>query len=1140
MTSDMQHLMASRRFLPLFVTQFLGAANDNLFKSALVMLITFELADRAGLDGPIMVTVAAGIFIVPFFLFSAWAGQLADRFDKSTIAKVVKAAEILIMLCAAVAFAVADPWLLMGMLFFMGSQSAVFGPVKYSILPQHLDEDELIAANALIEGGTFLAILIGTIAGGLLILTDNGIVTVSALVVGIAVLGLGASLLIPKAPPSNAQVRLDVNVIAGTVSMLRHAATRRDVFLSILGISWFWLVGATFLSQFPTFAKVNLGGDEGVVTLFLAVFSIGIGIGSAICSKILKGEVTAKYVPFAALAMTAFMIDLYFASALVVPDGDSSVAAFLSEPLGWRITADMLMIAACGGLYIVPLYAILQSRGDAAHRARDIAANNVYNALFMVLSALVVTAMLAVGMTVPAIFFTIAVANAGVALYIVKLLPDELIKAVLRGVFKLAYRAEIKGLDHWQGVGDKAVIVVNHVSFLDGVLLAVFLPEKPLFAINTHIADTWWVKPFLGLIDAYPMDPTKPMSTRSLIKEVAKGRKCVIFPEGRITVTGSLMKVYEGPALIADKAEAEVLPVRIDGAQYTPFSRLRGTVRQRWFPKITLTILPPRTLTIDEDVKGAKRRIQAGLELYDVMSDLMFESRHERQTLFDALLDARAVHGARTPILEDTNRNPVSYAMMVRGAVAVGRAVVPLTEAGGHVGVLLPNSVGAALAFFALEATGRVPAMLNFSAGAGNMVGALKTSRADVVLTSVAFIEAAKLEDAVEALAEHAYIVFLEDVKDSMGIGGKLAAWVIATFNAHRWHRSFLRDTKAPAAVLFTSGSEGVPKGVVLSHDNLLANRYQLAARIDFNPTDRVFNALPVFHSFGLTAGLLLPVLSGVRTFLYPSPLHYRIVPELVYDSGATIMFGTDTFLAGYARAANPYDFFKVRYVCAGAEKVKDETRTAWMDKFGLRILEGYGATETAPVLTFNTPMHYRAGTVGRFLPGIEYRLDPVPGIEDGGQLVVRGPNVMKGYLLAERPGELQPPKDGWYDTGDIVTVDGHGFVTIVGRVKRFAKVAGEMVSLGAVEDLAARSWPGLRHAAVALPDAKRGEQVVMVTEYGEATRDALLKAARDEGVSELMVPKKVVTVEKLPLLGSGKTDYPGVEALLGTRLEEK
>lgn len=1138
MTTDMQHLMLSRRFLPLFVTQFLGAANDNLFKSALVMLITFDLAARSGLDGPLMVTAAAGIFIAPFFLFSAWSGQLADQYDKARIAKTVKLAEIFIMSGAAFAFMAADPWVLMGVLFLMGTQSAVFGPVKYSILPQHLGEDELIAANALIGGGTFLAILIGTIAGGLLILTDNGLMVVSALVIGIAVLGYISSLFIPIAPGTDAEGKLNINVIAGTFGMMRHAASRRDVFLSILGISWFWLVGATFISQFPTFAKVNLGGDEGVVTLFLALFSIGIGIGSGLCSKVLKGEVTAKYVPVAAIAMTAFMADLYLATTMVEPVQGTDVFAFLSQPLGMRITADLLMVAIFGGLYIVPLYAILQSRGDATHRARDIAANNVYNAMFMVVSAIAIAAMLAGGMSVPGIFLGVAIANAFVAIYICKLLPDQLVKAVLRWVFKVAFRVEINGLENWQAVGDKAVIVVNHVSFLDAALLAAYLPEKPMFAINTHMAAKWWMKPFLTLVEAFPMDPTKPLSMKGLIKEVAKGRKCVIFPEGRITVTGGLMKVYEGPAMVADKADADVLPVRIEGAEFSHFSRLKGTVRQRWFPKITITVLPPRRLTVNEAFKGSRRRAQAGLELYDVMSDLMFESRRQRQTLFDALLDARAIRGSSTPVLEDINREPLTYGRLVAGTIALGRALLPYTKTGGHVGVLLPNSVGVAVTFFALQATGRVPAMLNFSAGTGNMVSALKTVQADVVLTSKKFIEAAGLEDTVEMLSKHARIVWLEDVKASIGVMAKLSALMISTFGAHAWHQRFVNDTTSPAAILFTSGSEGTPKGVVLSHDNLLANRYQLTARIEFNPTDVVFNALPVFHSFGLTSGLILPVLAGVPTFLYPSPLHYRIVPELVYDTNATIMFGTDTFLAGYARAANAYDFFKVRYVCAGAEKVKAETRAAFAEKFGLRILEGYGATETAPVLSFNTPMHFKAGTVGRLLPGIEHKLEPVPGIDAGGRLVVRGPNVMKGYLLADNPGHLVPPVEGWYDTGDIVSIDDHGFVTIEGRAKRFAKIAGEMVSLGAVEDLASDTWPDVRHGAVIQPDPRKGEQVILVSEHEGACRADLLKTARAKGIAEIMVPKTVLVVDALPLLGTGKTDYPSVEVLAKAALE--
>lgn len=1139
MSADMQHLLRSRRFLPLFVTQFLGAANDNLFKSALVMLITFELAAQAGLNGPLMVTAAAGIFIAPFFLFSATAGQLADCYDKGTLAKLVKAAEIVIMCGAAYAFMNANAYVLMAILFLMGTQSALFGPVKYAILPQHLHQDELISANAMVEAGTFLAILIGTIAGGLLILRGGGVEMVSALIIAISVLGFCASLFIPKAPAPDATLRVNFNVIAETYKMVRHASARRDVFLSILGISWFWLVGATFLSQFPTFAKDVLGGDENVVTLFLAIFSIGIGLGSALCAKVLKGEVSAKYVPFAALIMTAFMVDLYIASTQTVLVPGTGVASFLSQPLGVRILADLLMIAMSGGLFIVPLYAILQSRGDEKHRARDIAANNIYNALFMVVSALAITAMLSGGMTVPEVFLIVAIANAGVALYICKLLPDELVRGALRMVFRLAFRVEVKGLENWQKVGKRAVIVVNHVSFLDPALLAAFLPEKPLFAVNTHIANKWWMKPFLTLVEAFPMDPTKPMSTKALIKEVAGDRKCVIFPEGRITVTGGLMKVYEGPAMIADMADADVLPVRIEGAEFSFFSRLDGTVRQRWFPRITLTVLEPRRLTINEDFKGKKRRAQAGLELYDVMSDLMFESRRQRQTLFDALLDARIVHGGSKPVLEDIMRQPLSYDRAVTSAIALGRALAPLSTVGDRVGVLLPNSVGAAVTFFALQATGRVPAMLNFSAGPGNMAAAVDMAQAQVVLTSKVFVEAAGLEPAIEVLKTHAKIVWLEDVKAGMGLGAKLSAALISKFNASGWHAGFVSDTTRAAAVLFTSGSEGTPKGVVLSHDNLMANRYQLSARIDFNPTDVVFNALPVFHSFGLTSGLILPMLAGVRTFLYPSPLHYRIVPELVYDTNATVMFGTDTFLAGYARAANAYDFFNVRYVCAGAEKVKAETRAAFADKFGLRILEGYGATETAPVLSFNTPMHFKAGTVGRMLPGILHKLEPVPGIETGGKLVVSGPNVMMGYFLADNPGVLVPPADGWYDTGDIVSFDEHGFISIQGRAKRFAKVAGEMVSLGQVEDLALTAWPGERHAAITLPDPRKGEQVILVSEVEGAARDALLKAARDKGVAEIMVPKTIILIGELPLLGTGKTDYPAVEAFVKEQLGE-
>jgi len=452
-------------------------------------------------------------------------------------------------------------------------------------------------------------------------------------------------------------------------------------------------------------------------------------------------------------------------------------------------------------------------------------------------------------------------------------------------------------------------------------------------------------------------------------------------------------------------------------------------------------------------------------------------------------------------------------------------------EKGERVGVLLPNAKGAAVTFFALQAFGRVPAMLNFSTGINSMLSALKGAEIRTVLTSRRFIERGQLQATEAALSEKANMVYLEDMVASIGMFDKLRG-LAASHMPALFHDKFQAQPDDPAVVLFTSGSEGAPKGVVLSHRNILSNVNQLAARVDFNGADVVFNALPIFHSFGLTGGLLLPMLSGVKTFLYPSPLHYRIVPALVYDTNATIMFGTDTFLSGYARVAHPYDFYSVRYVFAGAEKVKDRTRQTWSEKFGLRLLEGYGATETSPVLSTNTPMHYRAGTVGRFLPGITYDLEPVPGVERGGRLVVQGPNVMLGYLKEDAPGELQPPEDGRYDTGDIVSLDAEGFVTIEGRAKRFAKIAGEMVSLTAVEGLAAAAWPDTMNAAVSIPDDRKGEQIVLLTDNPAGDRSALLKHAQSKGVPELYIPRTVKVVDAVPVLGTGKTDYVSAQAL--------
>ncbi len=1139
MQENQFHLLKTKRFLPLFITQFLGAFNDNVFKTALVMLVTYDVGIRAGWEVTQLVNVAAGIFILPFFLFSAMAGQYADKLEKSGLIRRIKLIEIFLMALGSLGYFMGNLYLLMTVLFLMGTQSTFFGPIKYGILPDHLREDELIGGNGLIEMGTFLAILLGTILGGSLILADSGITVISAMVLTISLCGYLACRNIPQAPGASPDLEINYNFVGESLNILGKAKAKKRVFLAILGISWFWLYGATYLAQFSTFGSIVLHADETVVILMLCSFSIGIGLGSMICNKLVKGMVTARFVPLAAVFMTIFSVDLYFTSSGVAESFAGAtgtligVEEFLAQPANWRVLVDLLGIAVSGGIYIVPLYAIMQSESDQHERSRIIAACNIMNSMFMVVSALGSMLLLANGFSIPEIFLTIAILNGFVALYICQLLPQDFIQSIIRAILRMFYRVEITGLENYRKAGKSTVIIANHTSFLDGLLLGAFLPDRLNFAINTHIAEKWWVKPAFAFFDLLPIDPTNPMATKTMVQTVQKGRRVVIFPEGRITRTGALMKVYEGPGTISFLADAPLLPIRIDGADRTFFSRLKGVVTQRWFPKITLNIQEPVSFDVPDGMSARARRAWIGRELYDVMSNVIFKTSNRERTLFHALVDAKKMHGPKTIVLEDVERAPLNYKRLILGSFVMGRKIAAITENKERVGVLLPNSVGGVVTFFSLQAYGRVPAMLNFSTGPGNMIAACQAAEIKTILTSRRFIELGGLEEAEKALSEHAALIYLEDIREQIGLFDKLYGLIAVRFPhfVHDWVANKPQPTDE-AVVLFTSGSEGTPKGVVLSHLNIQSNRYQLSARVDFTPSDTVFNALPIFHSFGLTGGLLLPILSGLRIFLYPSPLHYRIVPELVYDTNATIMFGTDTFLSGYARFAHAYDFYSMRYVFAGAEKLKPETRNLWADKYGVRILEGYGATETSPVLSTNTAMQSRSGTVGRLMPGIEYKLEDVPGIDVGGKLVVKGPNVMKGYLRAENPGVLEEPEGGWYDTGDIVEIDDEGYIKIAGRAKRFAKIAGEMVSLTAVEGIVSALWPEDAHAVVSLPDPKKGEQLVLITTSKEATKDTVRDGVKAEGHSELLAPKVILTVDEVPVLGTGKTDYVGAQKL--------
>jgi acyl-[acyl-carrier-protein]-phospholipid O-acyltransferase/long-chain-fatty-acid--[acyl-carrier-protein] ligase len=1127
-------LLISKRFSPVFWMQIFGAFNDHLLKTALAVGIGYQVFTLPG-DKTILVTLAAGVFVLPFLLFSALAGQLADRFDRRRLMQSLKFLEILIMALASLGFFSGNVALLFFSLFLMGAQSAFLSPAKYSALPEWLKEDELLTGNGLAEGAIFIAILFGTIVGSLLVVLSAGAWYLSAVMVGLAVIGFLATLWMPPLTPIAKQAPWRWNLFKETFALVAECQQTPRLFYPVLAVVWFYIVGATFIAQFPNFVPDVLQADNTVATFFLALFSIAIAVGSVLCHYLLQDRITLAALPFAALLLSLFTIDLYFAMQQVPDYGQAqaTLEQFLGIPSNWRIVMDLALIAFFAGVYVVPLYAWLQHKAAVVARARVFAALNILTALWVTVATLLTAALLVV-LPVDALFLVLGVLSLLVTALIIKALTRETVQSLLWVLFKLVYRVEVRGLEHYPKDAERLVIVCNHVSYLDAPILALFLPKMPLFAISPVIADAWWVKPWLRFAKVVRVDTTKPIATKTLIKQVKLGEHCVVFPEGRLTETATIMKVYEGAAMIAARSEAQVLPVHLEGVEYTPFSRLGGRVKQRFFGKVILTIAPPVSLSVAETLTFRQKRTALAVQLYDLLCETMYNARLRPKNLLAGVLAAAEKNGEIKELLEDADRKPLGYKKFFLGVDLLGREIAKQTQPSEKLGILLPNAAGTVVTFFALHSQGRIPAMLNFSAGAKAILSAMKIAQIQTLLTSRRFIEQGKLQDLLvrlQAEAPKLRIIYLDDLRGKITTLKKLNALFFAPSRLKKAAATLKPDD--PAVVLFTSGSEGSPKAVVLSHDNILANCYQVHSRLDFHNGDKVFNALPMFHSFGITVGTVLPLLFGVRLFVYPSPLHYRIVPELVYTMNATIFLSTDTFLNGYARLANAYDFRSVRYLVAGAEKVKASTRQLWAEKFGLRILEGYGATETAPVLALNNPILNQAGSVGRLVPGISYRLEAVPGIAEGGRLWVKGANVMLGYIKAESPGVLQPPTDGWYDTGDIVQVDAFGFVRIQGRAKRFAKIGGEMISLAAVEEWLAGLFPEGNHAVIAMPDAKKGEQLLWLTDAPQATRENLSQAAKNAGHSELWLPKKLHHVAQVPVFASGKIDYPAAQQLL-------
>jgi acyl-[acyl-carrier-protein]-phospholipid O-acyltransferase/long-chain-fatty-acid--[acyl-carrier-protein] ligase len=704
-------------------------------------------------------------------------------------------------------------------------------------------------------------------------------------------------------------------------------------------------------------------------------------------------------------------------------------------------------------------------------------------------------------------------------------------KAFLRFLLRVLFRFRAYNMDALKTPGP-VLLIPDHCSWLDWLFLWVCLDEDWKFVTSSISAQTSWLHRKL-MINHYtlPIDTSSPYAVKRMVEFLKGGGRLVLFAEGRLSRTGTLMKLFDGTGFLIFKTKSKVITAYLRGAGCLPYSPNPGS--KKCFPKVTAHFSAPLAAPgLGEMSTGRARALLTGW-----LRDQMVRQQFEVEMTFGAqnVLSAMAETSRKHPghiILEDATLQTLTYRKLMVGAEVLAHALRGPVGGGERVGLLLPNVNATPVVILALWSLDKVPAVLNFSSGTPTMLACAELAALKHIVTSRAFLERAKIkvEDFLKAGIS---LIYLEDVRAGITGSRKFLTLLRHVFNPQSAIHSS-PSSGSTAVIVFTSGSEGVPKGVELTHGNILANIRQMLAVTDITDGDRLFNCLPLFHSFGLTVGTFLPLVRGIYVFLYPSPLHYRMVPAALYEHDCTVFLSTNTFLNGYARKAHPYDFRSLRYLFAAAEKLQEATAQTWAQKFGVRILEGYGATECAPCLSVNTPLEPRYGSVGRLLPGMEYKLEPVEGVEDGRRLFVRGPNVMKGYLNAEANAKFQA-LDGWYDTGDIVSVDAEGYLHILGRMKRFAKVSGEMVSLSAVEDALAGAFPhyGLRCqiAVITRPDEDKGEALIAVTNEPRLTLDEIRDAIKAKGLTNLSTPREIKAVKEIPKLGTGKVNYRELQA---------
>jgi acyl-[acyl-carrier-protein]-phospholipid O-acyltransferase / long-chain-fatty-acid--[acyl-carrier-protein] ligase len=1107
-------VLKNNGFLAFLCTQFLGAFNDNAYR-IIVSLRAVHIVAQADQSGKYL-ALAGAIFVLPSLLFTGYAGQLADAISKRKVLIGVKIFEIAVMAMGILVFLSHSVAWMFVVLFLMAVHYTIFSPAKYSIVPELVSDRDLSRANALLEMTTLVAIVLGTSVGPFLFTAwKSAEWKIGVVLTAVAVIGCLTSFRITRVPAAGVHEPLRLNPLAEITAGTKHLLRDHPLWLAVMAISYFWFLALLFQMDLVLFGSETLHASDRLVGLLMTCLSLGIGAGSMLAGRLSGDKVEIGLVPLGSIFMGVFSLGLYAAR------GSYAASVGMLSLLG---------IAA--GVFFVPLNAYLQQRSESREKGRIIATNNIYNTLGMLLATAVFYACNdGMHISPPHIILLFGFVSLGITAYIVTVVDDFLIRFVLWMVTHTVFRIRIVGQENVPFRGP-ALLVSNHMSHVDGFLVGAcvqrfirFMVWKPYYQMK---ALNWFFRKTKAIPVGGGRDAVRAIQAAR--QDLAAGHVVCIFAEGAISRTGNILPFKRGMEKIVEGLDVPIVPVHLDRLWGSIFSFERGRFFWKWPKRIPY----PVTVSFGNPMPANS----TAHEVRQAIQELASEATAHRQTAGDTL-PRRLIRSARRNwshfAMADSSGPELTYGRMLTGGLLVARWARTRRDE-QMIGVLLPPSVAGALVNVGITLAGRVPVNLNFTAGPEAMTAARERCGMHTVVTSRVFLAKAKI-------AEQQGMVFVEDILARAGKLASLVALLTARFAPARLLGGGARPGTL-ATVIFSSGSTGIPKGVMLSHYNVLANIEGMAQLFWIGERDRIVGVLPFFHSFGYTVTIWFPLISGCGVVYHPNPTDAKAVGELIAKYRATFLLSTPTFCAGYTRKCSKEEFASLRFVLVGAEKLREPIAAAFREKFGVELLEGYGCTEMAPVVAVNAPNFQagkdsqkgnKPGTVGHPLPGVAAQVVDLATFaplapHQAGLLLVKGSNRMIGYL-SEPQRTAEALHEGWYITGDIAAIDDEGFIRITDRLSRFSKIAGEMVPHLRIEDAIAAVLGAAPCAVTAVADDRRGERLVALYIHEMDPAELWQKLAETD-LPRLWIPKRenLYRIEALPQLGTGKLDLRGLK----------